>query len=267
MEEPQDGFLAIILVAGIVILELPELLPDDAEDISSLLREALLVARRLGYGDDWEEAADRLWELMVAEPGLRKRVDVLVPALVEDRGGPPNQGGGFLPGDPIPLPYSRHACTECTWVWPVLDVGDPELPCPRQDLPDVVISLAMGFVQLGVAGVVASQWAVGGLANSLITAQFYLEWQLSGLSPAESLCTAQRWVRETINQEKIEWLWPAHGDPELPTATTRLLWRELVRRPSEGVDFAHPADSAAYSHMAAWLPGPPRGYGHMPAFG
>ncbi|WP_416986131.1 CHAT domain-containing protein [Streptomyces sp. T028] len=130
-------------------------------------------------------------------------------------------------------------------------LGACETYVAGSDLPDEVISLAMGFVQLGAAGIVASHWVVGGLANSLVTARFYREWQLLGLSPAESLCAAQRWVRQTTNKEKVEWLRPAHGEPELPIATTRLLWRELVRRPSEGVDFAHPADWAAYSHMGA----------------
>lgn len=134
VEEGQDRSQAIVLAAGVVVHELPGLLADDAEGIGPPLREALIAARRLGYGEDREEAVDRLWELLVAEPVLRERVDALVPALTEERGDPPSREGGFLLGDPIPLPYSRYACTQCSWVWPVLDVGDPEPPpseCPN----------------------------------------------------------------------------------------------------------------------------------------
>jgi CHAT domain-containing protein len=79
---------------------------------------------------------------------------------------------------------------------------------PGTGLPDEAISLATGFLQLGAAGVIATQWAVGGLAASLLKARFYREWRLSAMSPAQALTSAQRWLRDTTNAEKAEWLRP-----------------------------------------------------------
>jgi CHAT domain-containing protein len=119
---------------------------------------------------------------------------------------------------------------------------------PGTELPDEAISLATGFLQLGAAGVIATRWAVGGLAASLLKARFYREWRLSAMSPAQALSSAQRWLRDTTNAEKAEWLRPGDTTAELPRTVTRLLWREIIRRPPDAVEFAHQADWAAYTH-------------------
>jgi CHAT domain-containing protein len=82
----------------------------------------------------------------------------------------------------------------------------------------------------------------------LLKARFYREWRLSAMSPAQALSSAQRWLRDTTNAEKAEWLRPGDTTAELPRTVTRLLWREIIRRPPDAVEFAHQADWAAYTH-------------------
>jgi len=65
-------------------------------------------------------------------------------------------------------------------------------------VPDEVIGLAAGFLQAGVAGVIASLWAVDDLATYLLMSRFtqlYLNPQQTW-SPARALAEAQRWLRE-----------------------------------------------------------------------
>ena len=74
------------------------------------------------------------------------------------------------------------------------------------DLPDEVVSLAVGLVQAGAAGVVASAWAVPGLATALLMARFYANWAAGPATPAEALREAQQWIRDTTNDEKCAYL-------------------------------------------------------------
>lgn len=81
-----------------------------------------------------------------------------------------------------------------------------------QRLPNEVLGLAAGFLQAGVAGVIASLWPVNEEATYLLITRFaslYLDPQ--GLwSPAQALAQAQRWLREeatnAVLQEYDPWL-------------------------------------------------------------
>lgn len=75
---------------------------------------------------------------------------------------------------------------------------------PGTDLPDEVVSLPTGLIQAGVGGVVASMWAVPDRATAMLMTEFYRGWRWNGLTPAEALRQAQRWLRDTTNREKIE---------------------------------------------------------------
>jgi tetratricopeptide (TPR) repeat protein len=103
-------------------------------------------------------------------------------------------------------------------------------------LPDEVISLPTGLLQAGAAGIIASLWAVDDAATVFLMLRFYDLWSAGG-HPAGALDTAQRWLRDTTNQEKNDYLktlrrrdppWPP--DEVWEALSTDLLWRDPARR-------------------------------------
>jgi CHAT domain-containing protein/tetratricopeptide (TPR) repeat protein len=125
-----------------------------------------------------------------------------------------------------------------------------ETHLPGIKLPDEVVSLPAGLLQAGLAGVVASQWAVRGLPTALLMARFYQHWKGEGAAPSQALRDAQRWLRDSTNGEKAALLNPARrAAVGMPAATARVLWRELIRRPASARDFAHPTAWAAFAHV------------------
>jgi CHAT domain-containing protein len=120
---------------------------------------------------------------------------------------------------------------------------------PGDDLPDEMIGLPAGMLQAGLAGVIASQWAVDGAATAMLMARFYERWRVGGLEVAAALRDAQRWLRDTTCGEKADWFAEradAGGDEAL-----RTLWRASVRKPSTERTYAHPRYWAAFSHVGA----------------
>jgi CHAT domain-containing protein len=77
-----------------------------------------------------------------------------------------------------------------------------ETALPGTDLPDEVVALPTALLQAGVAGVVASQWAVPDRATAMLMAEFYRCWRWELQPPAVALRAAQRWLRDTTNAEK-----------------------------------------------------------------
>ena len=86
----------------------------------------------------------------------------------------------------------------------VLSACDTSLIDLRR-LPDEVIGLAAGFLQAGVAGVIASLWRVDDTATYLLMVRFarhYLDPQ--GIwSPVRALAEAQRWLREVATNRVL----------------------------------------------------------------
>ena len=68
-------------------------------------------------------------------------------------------------------------------------------------LPDEVMSLPAGLMQAGVAGVIASLWAVSDLSAMLLLTQFYDLWHKHNLPPDQALRQAQLWLRDTTESE------------------------------------------------------------------
>jgi len=118
----------IILAAAAILYELPRLVPDRLPGAADDLRAAIASARGLGDGEDREDAVDQILGILVSVPETREQLNKLLPALREQRGEQGDRGGAFLAGNPLPMPYDHYACTVCSWVWPVLDIGDPEQP-------------------------------------------------------------------------------------------------------------------------------------------
>jgi CHAT domain-containing protein len=129
-----------------------------------------------------------------------------------------------------------------------------ETGIPGTNLPDEVISLPMGLVQAGAAGVVASLWSVSDLSTMLLMARFYELWRRDGLEPPEALRRAQQWLRDTTNGEKAAYL----KDSAQQVAETRLpgfVAEEVYGQQqvffelrAEEKDFAHPFYWAAFGY-------------------
>jgi CHAT domain len=131
----------------------------------------------------------------------------------------------------------------------VLSACQTGLPGAR--LPDEVVGLPTGLLQAGVAGVVASLWAVLDPTTLLLMVGFYDRWR-QGLAPAEALRQAQRWLRDTTNDDMCRWFEPLldHGAATwLPRATVEACWETVsLEEPGER-SFADPAGWAAFSYV------------------
>ena len=118
-----------------------------------------------------------------------------------------------------------------------------ETSLPGTELPDEVVSLPTGLLQAGVAGVIASQWAVPDLATGILMTDFYRRWP--GLPPAVALRDAQQWVRDTTNDQKVD---------------------DWQRALSEGADWLPPEAGDALIGQLAFLEGDARGQAELRAW-
>lgn len=125
-----------------------------------------------------------------------------------------------------------------------------ETALPGTDLPDEVVGLPTGLLQAGVAGVVASQWAVPDRATAMLMTEFGRVWA-GGLTPAAALRQAQRWLRDTTNDQKLEhWLSVAEEVPALaPVVEEFEEWLSAVE--PEARDHAHLGAWAVFAHVGA----------------
>jgi CHAT domain-containing protein len=125
-----------------------------------------------------------------------------------------------------------------------------ESSMPGTELPDEVVALPTGLLQAGVAGIVASMWAVPDTATAMLMTEFYRRWRWEGLNPATALRRSQQWLRDTTNQGKRDvyedavanaagWLPPDVAEAFLD----ELAYREPGDRDEQGVEawaaFAH----------------------------
>ncbi|XVV05943.1 CHAT domain-containing protein [Actinosynnema sp. CA-248983] len=111
-----------------------------------------------------------------------------------------------------------------------------ETALPGADLPDEVVALSTGLLQAGVAGVVASQWAVPDRASALLMAEFYRGWRRSRQAPAAALRSAARWLRDTDNGEKARHL---QQDGWLPPPVAEAFAARLGRSDRRGHTAIH----------------------------
>jgi len=124
------------------------------------------------------------------------------------------------------------------------------------DLPDEVVALPTGLLQAGVDAVVGSLWSVPGRATGLLMVRFYDRWRVRGDRPADALCDAQRWLRDTTNAEKLDYfeeLLPGRHHPMASPATERL-YRSMVLDPTADLarrDYASPYHWAGFIYVGA----------------
>jgi CHAT domain-containing protein len=110
------------------------------------------------------------------------------------------------------------------------------------------VSLHTGLLQAGVAGVVASYWAVSDDAAALLMVRFYDRWKAAGNPPADPPRQAQRWLRNTTNREKLAWLTAAADAGWLPRDAAAALADAVPGGDPDGRAFEHPARWAAFAY-------------------
>ncbi|RAK35766.1 CHAT domain-containing protein [Actinoplanes lutulentus] len=116
---------------------------------------------------------------------------------------------------------------------------------PGRALPDEVINLPTGLLQAGVAGVVASMWAIDDHATALLMIEFYRRWD-PARDPAVALAEAQRWLRDAT-PAGVEEHWAAALD-----AGERWLPEKVAEALLNGVFTAGDSGSRPWSEPALW---------------
>jgi CHAT domain-containing protein len=115
-----------------------------------------------------------------------------------------------------------------------------ETGLPGLDNIDEVISLPVGLLQAGVAGVISSLWSVPELSTMVLLSRFYTLWRDHHQPPDQALRQAQIWLRDASANDVI-----THCQtfiPELASESGQL-YRALRQ------DFSHPYHWAAFSYM------------------
>ncbi len=130
-----------------------------------------------------------------------------------------------------------------------------ETGVPGTKLPDEVVSLPTGLVQAGVAGVVASLWAVNDRSTAMLMERFYRLWREDGLAPAEALRRAQIWLRDSSNSEMVAYFEqdvPALAGYRMPEGVAAELYVErMLQLDGNARSFAHPFYWAAFTMTGA----------------
>lgn len=116
---------------------------------------------------------------------------------------------------------------------------------------DEVVGMPAGFLQAGVAGVVASLWSVADRSTMMLMIRFYDNWRNQQIQPAEALWQAQRWMRRTNNDEKEEYIRFHLGNADKAgseTAPDRHFGNALEDDRATITDFSHPYYWAAFTY-------------------
>ncbi|BDI06323.1 CHAT domain-containing protein [Sphaerotilus microaerophilus] len=93
-------------------------------------------------------------------------------------------------------------------------------------LIDETISLQSALLQAGAAAAIATAWAVYDTSAALLVARFYAEWRGPDAHPPHrALQLAQQWLRDSTNDEKLEWL-----ERNAPAAELAPLLRDELRQ-------------------------------------
>jgi CHAT domain-containing protein len=120
--------------------------------------------------------------------------------------------------------------------------------------PEEALSLAaVGLLHSGIAGIIASLWAVNDLSTAMLMGQFYENWQGQHLSPPEALRQAQIWLRDTTDEKKFA----LFNEIYQGQRNTPRLAKANAREFRKAVTFTNPAERK-YAHPYYWA-----GFGYM----
>ena len=111
--------------------------------------------------------------------------------------------------------------------------------------------LPAGFLQAGVAGVVASLWSVADRSTMMLMVRFYDNWRNQQMEPAHALRMAQLWMRQTSDEEKERYLQVHLQNDAMPNAVSvseRHIGFPLDNEERTDTSFAHPYYWAAFTY-------------------
>ena len=126
-----------------------------------------------------------------------------------------------------------------------------------QRVPDEVVGLPSGFLQIGVPSVVGTLWSVDDLSTSLLVIRFY-ELLLYGdprtdlvpQQPAQALRLAQNWLRGLTNKNLLDYLQDRgkaqHLSPKLVAEMLPALRQVVRKRQGDEHPYADPYHWAAF---------------------
>jgi len=123
-----------------------------------------------------------------------------------------------------------------------------ETGLPGLDNIDEVVSLPIGLLQAGVAGVISSLWSVSDLSTMLLLTKFYELWREQKLPPDQALRQAQIWLRDSTNAEKVIEFKNTIDQTRMPASTAQQLFDELAWETKNERSFNHPFHWAAFSY-------------------
>jgi CHAT domain-containing protein/tetratricopeptide (TPR) repeat protein len=119
-----------------------------------------------------------------------------------------------------------------------------ETQSPGVVLPDEVLALPTALLQTGAVGVIASQWKVPDWPTAMLVTEFARLWAGGTLSPATALRQAQRWLRDTTNQQKLDHYAAEGLAPALAAA-----FRRSLRGGPDHHSHADPRHWAAFTYV------------------
>jgi CHAT domain-containing protein/tetratricopeptide (TPR) repeat protein len=124
-----------------------------------------------------------------------------------------------------------------------------ETGLPGLENIDEVVSLPIGLLQAGVAGVIASLWAVSDLSTMFLLSKFYELWREHNIPADEALRQAQIWLRDSTNGEKISKYNNMSAQTRMPSSTNQNFYEELAWEPKNERSFSHPFHWAAFQFV------------------
>jgi CHAT domain-containing protein len=142
------------------------------------------------------------------------------------------EGGLLSLADIVRLPYSTRR---------LATMSACESHRSGSELPDEVMGLPGGLLQIGLAGVVASHWKVDDSSTVFLTVRFYDLWRRHGLAPPRALAAAQLWIRNATRADLDSYLPGILPQPRDRSEHGLARWAGV--RP-----FDHPRHWAAFAH-------------------
>lgn len=127
-----------------------------------------------------------------------------------------------------------------------------ETGIPGNDLPDEAMSFGAGLLEAGFAGVITTGWALADDSAAMLMMRFYDFWKRDGYGLPEALRGAQQWLRDTTNQQKVDYLsCVAQRFGDDAARDVEALRARIAKFPESKHGYAHPVYWATFSYTGA----------------